>query len=179
MKPRGSRSWCPMIAAYGMPSDGAGYLYANTCLLRICCQGSWKGLTGHGARHLHSGPRRDYLDWCIFHGRLAQLVQSAWFTPRRSQVRILYRPLECLTVPHGQVRAEAPFQFRRAGPLFAETTERSSVNPVPPTKEVGHSLAAGSSRGVGPIWKPASLYRSSRAKKPPDAKCPFLTCNTF
>ena len=28
------------------------------------------------------------------HGRLAQLVQSAWFTPRRSQVRILYRPLE-------------------------------------------------------------------------------------
>ena len=27
-------------------------------------------------------------------GRLAQLVQSAWFTPRRSQVRILYRPLE-------------------------------------------------------------------------------------
>ena len=26
-------------------------------------------------------------------GRLAQLVQSAWFTPRRSQVRILYRPL--------------------------------------------------------------------------------------
>ena len=27
------------------------------------------------------------------HGRLAQLVQSAWFTPRRSQVRILYRPL--------------------------------------------------------------------------------------
>ncbi len=27
-------------------------------------------------------------------GRLAQLVQSARFTPRRSQVRILYRPLE-------------------------------------------------------------------------------------
>ena len=31
------------------------------------------------------------------HGRLAQLVQSAWFTPRRSLVRIQYRPL-----PEGQ-----------------------------------------------------------------------------
>ena len=32
------------------------------------------------------------------YGRLAQLVQSAWFTPRRSQVRILYRPLVFTTV---------------------------------------------------------------------------------
>jgi hypothetical protein len=58
--------------------------------------------------------------WSFSFGRLAQLVQSVWFTPRRSGVRIPYRPHKA--VCFGQ---RAFFDFRlqaaRRKPLSVKT----------------------------------------------------------
>ena len=62
VKLKGSRKWGPMMADYGMPTEGGGQLCASTCPLRKWPRLVALGLGSCGAGHLHLVRRRDYLE---------------------------------------------------------------------------------------------------------------------